>query len=56
MVSGEVRKRLRKKLVEAVMCCNDKRRLEFMPESKILLREVKKPVQGLERRGAWNGL
>lgn len=40
MLTGEVRKRMRKKLVEAILCCNDKRRLQHMADSKLLLREV----------------
>jgi hypothetical protein len=41
MMSGEARKQLRKKLVEAMLCYNDKRRLEQMADSKALLREVR---------------
>lgn len=40
-LSGDgLRKKVRKKLVEAIMLCNDKRRAEYMGESKMLLREV----------------
>lgn len=39
-MSGEMRKRLRKKMVEAVLSCNDKRRLRYMADRKLLLREV----------------